>query len=448
MKNQKRTPLPLNLQLFSANLQQLLQTRNEKIQRQSTILAKARAEGERDLTQDEASEFDSLETEIQALDAQVEAKNKQTSREATVAARMRDLGQPAEQPFRPAALSGSPTQAPVKDTAGFESLGEFMNAVRFGDSTGRLESFRNDFSMGSNPDGGFMVPEQFREELLRLAYEAAVVRPRANVIPAGSPPDAKITMPTFVQGAAGAYGGATVTWIGEGEAKPKTEAKLDEITLEPHEVAAHVVVTDKLLRNWTAANGFLRSLLSQAMAAAEDTAFLKGDGVGKPFGVIPAEGRLLVNRQLANVITYNDLVTMLSKMLPSSLDKAVWVVAQSAMPELMLLEDPAGNYIFNGGDATRGIGATLLGRPIRFTGKTGPKGTVGDVALVDFDYYLIKDGSGPYIAASEHVHFVNNKTVIKCFWNVDGKPWVKTPLTLEDGVTKASPYVVLGNPSA
>ncbi|MGD9644055.1 MAG: phage major capsid protein, partial [Elusimicrobiales bacterium] len=75
-------------------------------------------------------------------------------------------------------------------------------------------------------------------------------------------------------------------------------------------------------------------------------------------------------------------------------------------------------------------------------------GSKGDLILVDFTYYLIKDGSGPFVAASEHVLFRQNKTVIKVFWNVDGKGWVNEPLTLEDGTTKVSPYVVLDVPQA
>ncbi len=155
----------------------------------------------------------------------------------------------------------------------------------------------------------------------------------------------------------------------------------------------------------------------------------------------------MVNRAKANEISYEDAVLMLSKLLPASLGDALFIASQSAMPQVMTLKDPAGNYIFIQGDATKGIPSTLLGIPIRFTGKTKLLGQAGDLVLIDLGYYLIKDGSGPFIAASEHVLFTKNQTIVKCFWNVDGKPWVKTPLTLEDGATKVSPYVVLGIPT-
>jgi HK97 family phage major capsid protein len=130
-------------------------------------------------------------------------------------------------------------------------------------------------------------------------------------------------------------------------------------------------------------------------------------------------------------------------LLPESVGRAVWIANQSTLPKLATMQDPEGHYIFLQGDITKGIPATLAGIPLKFTGKTPTLGNKGDLMLVDFTYYLIKDGSGPFMAASEHVYFTNNKTVIKVFWNVDGKGWVKTPLTLEDGSTQVSAYVVL-----
>jgi HK97 family phage major capsid protein len=74
-------------------------------------------------------------------------------------------------------------------------------------------------------------------------------------------------------------------------------------------------------------------------------------------------------------------------------------------------------------------------------------GTKGDLSLVDFSYYLIKDGYGVAIDASPHVYFQTNKTMIKAFNNVDGSPWLTAPIVLRDGSTQVSPFVVLDVPS-
>ncbi len=66
--------------------------------------------------------------------------------------------------------------------------------------------------------------------------------------------------------------------------------------------------------------------------------------------------------------------------------------------------------------------------------------------LADWSHYLIKDGSGPFVAASEHVKFTSNKTVIKIFWNVDGAPWLTAPIAEENGY-EVSPFVGLDVPA-
>lgn len=50
------------------------------------------------------------------------------------------------------------------------------------------------------------------------------------------------------------------------------------------------------------------------------------------------------------------------------------------------------------------------------------------------------------MAASEHVKFTSNKTVIKIFWNVDGAPWMNEPFKEENGY-EVSPFVALDVPA-
>lgn len=466
---------PLNLQTFAEGegetLAELLQARASIHDQQQTLLDTAKA-ATRNLTSEEEAEYERMDASFDDLTTKIEAAQKQEGRENKLAARTSVLNQPAAQPFRPSALGGAPVQAKKLDNGGFANLGEVIHAIRFGDHKGRLanlpvgegegggyavpEAFRdqimpggiqNQWSMGVDSEGGYAVPDQFIPEVLQIGAAPSIVRPRATVIPAGDPPDSKVTMPALNQGTNGVYGGVQVSWIGEGAEKPDTNASLAEVSLQPNEVAATTIVTDKLLRNWKAANSFIRGLLTKAMAAAEDIAFLTGNGTGKPTGVLGAAGGIAVKRAAANKIQYIDILQMLAALLPEATSNAVFVANQSAMVGIASLKDDAGNSIFIRGDATRGLPSTLFGIPIVFTGKTPALGAKGDLMLVDLSYYLIKDGSGPFIAASEHVLFKQNKTVIKVFWNVDGKPWVVSPLTLENGTTKVSPYVILDIPA-
>lgn len=389
------------------------------------ILDSAKTEN-RALASEEREKYDKLMADIRDLGETIQREEKQQELEARLS---QSQGGPGLQ------AGNRQDGGNENGNSEFRNFGDFVNAVRNNEERA--------LSMGVGESGGILVPNQYSQVIRQMDPEAAIVRPRATVIPAGDPPDAKITFPALDQGSNGIYAGVVVKWIGEGGEKPETEPKLDEFGLEPKEVAAHTVVTDKLLRNSDAASALLEKLLRGAITSTEDYAFLRGDGVGKPLGISKSPCRLTVKRNTSSDIKFIDATTMLSLLLPESWGSAVWLASQTALPKLAGMEDSHGNNMFMAGDATKKIPASLLGIPIRFTGKMPALGSEGDLCLCDFSYYLIKDGSGPYVAASEHVYFKQNKTVIKAFWNVDGQAWMKEPLTLEDGSTQVSPFVFL-----
>jgi len=328
----------------------------------------------------------------------------------------------------------------------FRSFGEFLTVMRFAPQDERLRPLADgrehrDMSMGVGTAGGVLVPEQMGPMLEPIQPQDAVFRPRARVIPAGDPPDAAITMPALDQGGArGVFSGVQVTWIAEAVTKPQTEPETREVKLEPQEVAAHVVVSDKLLRNSAAAGPLVSALLRGAILASEDQAFLNGTGIGQPLGIIGHPACINVARAVAAQIAWADLVGMFAV---SKLGgRNVWIGSQTILPQLMTLVAPVGQFAWQP-SMREGTPQTLLGFPLVLNERSPPLGTQGDLMLVDLDYYLIKDGSPLTIAMSEHPRFTRNQTIIKAWWNVDGQPWLTTPLLLEDGVTTVSPFVVL-----
>ena len=164
-----------------------------------------------------------------------------------------------------------------------------------------------------------------------------------------------------------------------------------------------------------------------------------------PLGVTNSGAMKYINRQNANAVTYIDLLTMVSRFLMRGGTAPVWSMPQSLLVQISTLTDPEGHYIWKA-DARDGFAGTLLGYPLRWNNRAPLTGSKGDVTLCDFSHYLIKDGSGPFVAASEHVLFRQNKTVIKIFWNVDGAPWLTAPIKEENG-WEVSPFVGLDVPA-
>ena len=428
-------------------LKALLEKRAKLVADMTAIITAAETDN-RELTAEEQTQFDNWKAEKASLDGRID--NAGMIEEANTEMKQ----------TRPAAARGAglnPRPAGPEAPREFASLGEFLHAVRFNTNDPRLvygerdegDGLRSEMRMDQGTSGGFLIPPRFVDTILKIPAQDALVRPRANVIPAGTPPDQAVTIPALDQSGAtqpnSNFGGMTFAWIGEGQLKPDTSALLRNVTLTPHEIAGTVTVTDKLLRNWPAASAFLESLMRSGVAAAEDLAFLQGTGNGQPLGVTNAGASYVQSRTSGGLVKYADLVNMVARVLMRSGTSPVWSMPQSVLPQIATLVDPLGHYIFVP-NAAAGIGVgfagTLLGYPLRWNNRAPLLGTKGDVILADWSYYLIKDGSGPYVASSEHVYFQSNKTMIKIFWNVDGSPWLTAPFKEENGY-QVSPFVVL-----
>lgn len=417
----------MSVENLTDKLQEKQQAYKDALQEARDIRAAADKE-ERSLKSEEVSKLDSALTRAQNLRSKIDVLHKlyDEERMAATGSGVVPAGQDPE---------------PRDENEGWDTFGEFIHAVRFRPNDPRLQT--RDMSMGVPVAGGYLVPPEHRHEILQLDPQDAIFRPRATVISAGSQPDASVSFPALDQsGSKGVYSGVTVDWIGEGAEKPETEPSFREIDWTPHEVAGHTVITDKLLRNAPAAGDMVQTLLRRAIIASEEVAFVSGDADGKPTGILNSPATIFHNRETANTITYDDLVDMYARMLFGG--SLVWIGSQSLLPQLMRLRDEGGNLIWQP-NAREGAPGTLLGIPFMLNERSPVSGQKGDLILSDLQYYVIKDGAGIFLDASPHVHFVHNKTVIKAFWNVDGKPWLTTPLKQENGFD-VSPFVALDLP--
>lgn len=403
---------------------------------------------------EDQAEWDRLKAEADQVKARIE--------------RVEEVEQLAQQATQeqivPAAARGvMPVPGPQPATE-FESFGEFVVTAVRNPNDQRLAALWHESEDGNRAEqrmdtgtaGGFAVPTQFRGTLMEISPQDAIVRPRATVIPAGDPPDSSVSMPALDQTDVtpdNVYGGVTVNWIAEGGAKPETDASLREVELQPQEVAGFITVTDKLLRNWQASQSLLERMLRGAIISAEDFAFLSGSGVGKPLGLINSGASYVVNRQTADQISREDINAMVARILMRG-GMPVWLASMSILPQLQNMRNEIGSPPSGDGslvwnpDLRDNAGNQLLGGyPIKWNERSPLIGSKGDLILTDLTYYMIKDGSGPFIAASPHVKFTENKTVIKVFWNVDGQPWLTAPFKQEGGY-EVSPFVVLDVPAA
>jgi len=342
--------------------------------------------------------------------------------------------------------------AATKDEELFPSLGNFLQDVCNRDnneeSAKRMKEYvQKELSMDSDPDGGYLVPTKQRPGLLQVSLGEAIVRPRAFVIPAGNPPDAALDMPYLEQSGLTSqshgdlYGGVWFGWTAEGATKTNTEISIGEVEYKPYEWSGYCVLTDKVMRNAKQLEAIVTQKYKEGMTAFEDYYFLQGTGVGQPLGVINSPATVTVTRNTTSVILFADIIGMMDQFMDSP--KAVWVINKACRSQIIALKDANNNSIWIQGNIAKAIPDVLAGIPIIWTYKVPAVGTKGDIGLYDFSKYIIKDGYGPAFDKSKHVYFLSNRTALKMFGNVDGKPWLKGSLTADDNSTEISPFVVL-----
>jgi len=303
-------------------------------------------------------------------------------------------------------------------------------------------------------EGGFLVPETLRSELLQMSLEKAVVRPRARVVPMESQrvPFPKIDSTTNV---GSVYGGITAYWVEESADLPESEASFGRSVLDAKKLITYAEAPNELVRDWSAFGAFIGGVMPEAMAFFEDLAFMGGNGVGMPTGVLNTTNSVNIavaaeSGQGANTIVWQNVIKMFARMLPQSLSSAVWIATIDSFPELATMAlsvGTGGGPVWLGGPNASGADTppvTILGRPVIFTEKTpAALGGQGDLSFVDLSYYLIGDRQQMTAESSEHYKFKNDRTSYRITQRVDGRPWLDSPITPANSGPTLGPVVQL-----
>jgi len=340
----------------------------------------------------------------------------------------------------------------------FKAFGEFLVAVKGAEKNEhdpRLTYFasesltegkgQKDLGESTGSTGGWLVPTERRTDVMTHIEAESIVRGRANIIPMTR---RSIELPALAHGAAANgepnwFGGMTTFWEGEADEVEESEPKFRMMSLTAWDLTIATHTSNNLLADSaTSLSAFLRGPMgfSGAIAWKEDYAFLRGDGVGKPLGVLNDPATLAIARKTDNDIAYEDLVNILDSTLPSS--RGVWIANLRARAKLMLMKGPDANPAFLWGNASMGIPNTLLGSPIFFSEKMPAVGQTGDIGYFDFSHYYIGDRQAITIESTGQARWLRSQTSWKAISRVDGKSWLDTPFTLIDG-SKISPFVVL-----
>ena len=300
--------------------------------------------------------------------------------------------------------------------------------------------------------GGFLVPEEFRQDLMMLGLEQSVIRPRAMTIPMASN---TLRVPSIrdTSHASNVFGGVSASWSAEASDVSSTtnQPTFGQVVLNANKLTGYTRVSNELVQDSAlAVDALLTRMFGQAIGYFEDDAFFNGTGAGQPTGILNSDALIEVAKetgQPASTILKENLDKMYSRMLPSSLGNAVWIAHNDTFPQLASLSQAVGT---GGGpvwvsNVAGGAPNSIYGRPLIFSEKAQTLGTKGDIYFVDLSYYLIGDRQALTTSASAHVNFTTMETVFLFTERLDGRCWLDSALTPRNGSNTVSPIVALAS---
>lgn len=394
----------------------------ELMQKRSTLYDEMERITAADLTDETRARFDVCETEVKALDADIERHRRAEAIQRQRAEQQSPTTLPGgtgEQEERSHAL---PAAAAAQRDLGLE-FGAFVRCYAYSQMvfrsgeiikpaavaanlygerhpvTGELTRAQ---TVSNNEAGGFLVTPKLASEFLKLFGPQTIVRKRARTVPGNA---------SYLKGKSG----ASVGYVGEAEQGKVTGVGFGMIDMGEKDISAILPITRKLLRNANTLSleSYSRDELSRAASEFEDRMFFYGTGVGKQVKgyayAIPDKMKFAAGAEVAP--TNQQVRALLRKLLKAMADANIPIGASAAWymhPSIkMYLED-----VYQGDvkafPTLEGANPTLFGYPVdTSTQITGPAGSGGDIFFGVHSYAMVGDSVAMQLSVSEEASFVD-----------------------------------------
>lgn len=316
------------------------------------------------LSAEDAATYDRMEKEIEDLTSAIDRQQRAEQREA-------ELNKPVNFP-----LTGRPYMAPQ---AGEEKKGRASDEYRKAMLNALRSNFRqvsNVLQEGVDADGGYLVPVEYDRRLIQALEEENIIRQLGTKITTSG--QHKINIAATKPAAA---------WIEEGGALTFGDATFDQKYLDAFKLHVAIKVTEELLYD-SAFNleNYIITQFGNALANAEEDAFLNGNGTGKPTGIFDAVGGGHLLSTLTAAVKSDDMLDLVYGLKRPYRRRASFIMNDGTLASLRKLKDNNGAYIwqpsYQAGEPDRVLGYAV------HTSAYAPKDAI---SFGDYSYYNIGD---------------------------------------------------------
>ena len=348
----------------------------------------------------------------------------------------------------------------------FRTLGEQLMAVRRASQPGgsvdprlqavnrRAEEERAASGMGESvgSDGGFVVQQDFANELALRTYSTGEILTRVRRIPVSANANGlKMNVINETSRANGSrWGGIRVYRTAEAGALTGTKPAFRQMELALKKLTGLLYATDELMQDAAALDAVINEAFPKEMSFVMEDEIINGTGAGQMLGVLNSAALVSVAKETgqgAATVQKENIDKMWARAYAPGRGSMVWLINQDIEPQLdnMSLVIGTGGvpvYLPPGGLSETPF-ARLKGRQVIPVEYCATLGTVGDILLVDLSQYIMIDKGGMQATMSIHVRFLNDESTFRFIMRNDGQPAWNSALTPFKGTTTLSPYVAL-----
>lgn len=237
--------------------------------------------------------------------------------------------------------------------AASEHKSAFMQFLRKGIDTGLGELQAKALQIGVDADGGYAVPEELDRNIIELLRDESPMRQVCNQIFVGTPDYKRLAN----------LGGAGSGWVGETAPRPETSTPtLAQISAVMGELYANPQATQTSLDDmFFDVEGWLNSEVGREFSEKEGAAFLLGDGVNKPKGLLAypfavAGDKTRPYGTLQRLVSGNagafngdNLIDLVQAVKAGYRRAGVWMMNNLTVAYVRKLKDNEGNYLWRPG---------------------------------------------------------------------------------------------------
>lgn len=354
--------------------------------------------------EDEAT-YNKMEADVISLGKEIDRLEKQAILDAELSALMANP------------LTGKPAASKPEGKVGRASdeyKKAFWNAMRTRAGEGLDPTVRNALQVGTDTEGGYLVPDEFEKTLVETLEEENIFRRLANVITTASG-DRKIPVVASK---------GTASWIDEEGAILESDDSFGQVSIGAYKLGTMIKVSEELLNDSVFnLENYISREFARRIGNKEEDAFFTGDGSGKPTGLLAATGgaQLGITAASATAITIDEVLDLFYSLKAPYRNKAVFVMNDATVKAIRKLKDGQGQYLWQP-SLQAGTPDTILNRPL-FTSAYIPTiaSTAKTIIFGDFSYYWIADRQGRVFKRLNELYAATGQVGFVATQRVDGK---------------------------